>query len=410
MSCGDVSVVVVSHDRPRDLRLCLLALRQLYYPSFEIIVVADQASANGLEEQPGVSVIPFDEANISKARNIGAANAAGDIIAFIDDDAVPEPTWLDHLIAPFAEQEVAITGGYVIGRNGFSLQWGALSVDEAGWSHPVDVTGNDTLVLAMDRDGRAIRTQGTNMAIRRSVLASLGGFDPTFAFYHDESDLNVRVARAGHLTAIVPRARVYHKSSASARRRADRAPRTLFDVGASSAVFHRKYLGPRDWASAREDLLNSERLRLDQMLVEGRLEPKSFETLLRGLHEGYNEGLERVSGDAQPIDPPARPFVGVGGHYPDHKVLVSRFWNRRQMRRKAAQMVRDGHVVTLLIMEPSTRFHKLTFSDQGFWEQSGGIFGKAERSDPFVRVMSLAARAAAELQRISFFRNPIAPT
>jgi len=60
------------------------------------------------------------------------------------------------------------------------------------------------------------------MAVRRSVLADLGGFDPRFRFYLDETDLNLRLAARGLYTALVPLAQVHHGFHASARRRKDR--------------------------------------------------------------------------------------------------------------------------------------------------------------------------------------------
>ncbi|MCB2152739.1 MAG: glycosyltransferase, partial [Rhodobacteraceae bacterium] len=59
------------------------------------------------------------------ARNLGLAAAAGEIVAFIDDDAVPEPRWLARLTAPFADPGIAAAGGFVVGRNGISFQWRA---------------------------------------------------------------------------------------------------------------------------------------------------------------------------------------------------------------------------------------------------------------------------------------------
>jgi len=99
-----VSVVIVSHGRPASLGICLTGVGQIDYPNFEIVIVADQSridavNAHALGDQ--VKLVLFDEMNISAARNAGVAAAAGEIIAFIDDDAIPEPTWLTHLIAPF---------------------------------------------------------------------------------------------------------------------------------------------------------------------------------------------------------------------------------------------------------------------------------------------------------------------
>ena len=153
-----VSVVVVSHARPDDLRLCLLGLDQLYYPNFEIVVVADKKSAVVVQEFDGITLVPFEDNNISTARNLGASSACGQIVAYIDDDAVPEPTWLDHLVAVFGSPDVAAAGGYIIGRNGISLQWSAQSVDEFGWSHDVESIGDAPRLLKADDKGNAIRT------------------------------------------------------------------------------------------------------------------------------------------------------------------------------------------------------------------------------------------------------------
>ena len=119
-SCGLCSVVVVSRGRVADLPLCLIGLSQLDYPSFEIVLVADPegiAAVQVLDFVDQVKQVTFDEPNISAARNLGIAQAAGDIVAFIDDDAVAEPTWLTHLMKGFEQPEVACAGGFVIGRS-----------------------------------------------------------------------------------------------------------------------------------------------------------------------------------------------------------------------------------------------------------------------------------------------------
>ena len=102
MPCS-VSVVVVSRDRPDALYLCVLCLSQVQYNAFEIVVVADAKGLAALDDFKGkIKAVQFDDANISMARNIGIVHSAGEIVAFIDDDAVPEPTWLTYLTAPFS--------------------------------------------------------------------------------------------------------------------------------------------------------------------------------------------------------------------------------------------------------------------------------------------------------------------
>ena len=135
MSTPTVSVIVVSRGRAADLPLCLLGISQLDYPNFEVVLVADSDGLSAVRELlffDDLKVIEFNEANISAARNLGIAEAAGELVAFIDDDAVPEPTWLNYLTAGFRDPDVAAAGGFVIGRNGISFQWKARSVDVFG--------------------------------------------------------------------------------------------------------------------------------------------------------------------------------------------------------------------------------------------------------------------------------------
>lgn len=113
MSDLTASVIIVSRGRPDALRRCLLGVAQLQYRAFEVVVVACPLGI-AVTEQAGflseIKCVEFDEANISAARNLGLQHAAGDIVAFIDDDAVPEPLWLHHLVAPAARADVAAMG------------------------------------------------------------------------------------------------------------------------------------------------------------------------------------------------------------------------------------------------------------------------------------------------------------
>ena len=79
----------------------MLGLSQVQYDDFEIVIVADAKGLVALNCLKGkVKTVQFDDANISMVRNIGIIYSAGELVAFIDD-AVPEPTLLTYLIAPF---------------------------------------------------------------------------------------------------------------------------------------------------------------------------------------------------------------------------------------------------------------------------------------------------------------------
>ncbi|MEL6621129.1 MAG: glycosyltransferase [Pseudomonadota bacterium] len=398
-----VSVVVVSRDRPEALKRCVLGLSQLRYPRFEVVIVADPAglmAVRGMACAEHLKLVEFDRPNISEARNAGISEAAGDIVAFVDDDAVPEPSWLQYLVAPFAKDHVAAAGGFVRGRNGISYQWRARSVDRQGRAVPLEVNPQRVTILA-PRGQRATKTEGTNMAVRRDVLVDLEGFDPGFSFFLDETDLNLRLMQAGLSTAIVPQAEVHHGFAASLRRRHDRVPRDLFDIGSSWAVFQRKYIRESARADHWRTLRQTERARALGHMVAGRLQPRDVRHLLRRLDQGYTQGMSRKRGGGQVSRRSAsafKPFPVSGGQ---SIVLSGRIHQRAALRSEAVEQVRAGHIVTLILLSPTALYHRVRFAPHGYWEQTGGMFGRSERDAPLFRLQSFSMRVERESRRVA---------
>ncbi|MBC7180981.1 MAG: glycosyltransferase family 2 protein, partial [Roseovarius sp.] len=136
------SVIVVSRHRPGALLRCLTALAQSDHPCFEVIVVADPGGLAAVAQsvfRDTVKTAACDVANIPLARNTGLGLAAAPVVAFIDDDAVAESTWLSRLTAPFANPRVSAAGGFVRGRNGISHQWKAREIDRDALETPLTV-------------------------------------------------------------------------------------------------------------------------------------------------------------------------------------------------------------------------------------------------------------------------------
>ncbi|KAA0912277.1 glycosyltransferase [Aquicoccus porphyridii] len=406
MTPPPVSVVIVSRDRPESLIWCLTGVAGLRYPAFEVVVVADPQGVDAVRASRfdgRAKLIPFDRANISAARNLGIAQAAGEIVAFIDDDAVPEPTWLSFLTAPFANPDVAAAGGFVRGRNGISFQWKARMVDACGRAEPQRVDEAQPTVLHPG-PGQAVKTEGTNMALRRQGLARIGGFDPNFRFYLDETDLNMRLARAGMATAIAPMAQVHHAYAASLRRSADRAVRDLHEIGASWAVFLRKHCPEEQRARRWQEVQNDERARLEDQQARGLIDEADVPRIFASLSGGFAEGQQRAIAPLPGIGAPQAEFLTAPGAKGPSVVLSGRSWQAGRLRREARERVARGETVSLFLFSPSTRFHRVRLSPEGVWEQVGGLFGRSERSEPLFRLAGFRARVNREARRVAALR------
>lgn len=390
MTWPQVSVVIVSRDRPEALSLCLRGLSQLDYPSFEVVVVANAGSVSGIGDfADQIKLVGFEDANISAARNLGIAHAAGGIVAFIDDDAVPVPGWLKHLISPMIETDIAACGGFVIGRNGFSFQWKARHILPDGQAVLLDVPGDAPVVP----ENVVAKTEGTNMAVRRDVLSE-NPFDEAFAFYMDETDLNMRLANAGFKTAIVPLAQVHHGYAASARRTPQRVPRDLTQIAASVAVFQRKH-GTPDPKPERA----RQRARLLRHMVAGDMMPGDVWRLMRGWDKGWAAGMKRALGQVTAHHFAGTAFKPFASGFSGHTLLTGRFWQRGQRMAQASDRIKAGERVTLFLFALTPKRHRLTFAQPGIWLQRGGQFGASDRDDPVFSVWRGKRRAAHEVAR-----------
>ncbi|ETX28511.1 glycosyltransferase family 2 protein [Roseivivax isoporae] len=407
MEPPSVSVIVVSRGRPALLSRCITGLSQLDWPRLELVVVACPDGCAVVSARPdaaAIKLVPFDVPNISAARNHGIAAAAGEIVAFIDDDSVPEPSWLRHLLAVFADPEVAAAGGHVIGRNGITLQWGSRAVDSGGVATPLAIHADKPTVLT-GRPGRAIKTEGTNMALRREALAAAGGFDPAFRFYLDETDLDMRLAAEGAAVAIVPRAQVHHGYAESARRAGNRTPRDLFEIGASTMVFLRKHCPPELHARHLERLRADQRARLLRALRDGPLDPLDVRRILHGLERGIADGAARPTGETTPLPRAAEGFRAFAARPGATHHVFTGPWRRRAALRRAAQdAVAAGDLATVLLLSPTALYHRMRFRPEGFWEQAGGIFGRSDRGDPLFTLHTRRSRAHAEVARLATVR------
>ncbi|GAA4974067.1 glycosyltransferase family 2 protein [Kineococcus glutinatus] len=171
-SCG-VLMCVYTEERWTVMSEALDALTQQTRSPDEVVVVVDHNAALAARlrsERPSLRVIANEGARgLSGARNSGTAAMTSDVIAFLDDDAVPRPDWLERLAEPFEEAAVVAVGGWAIPR------WPTSGVpavlpDELLWIVGCSYRG-------LPRDRREIRNViGCSMAFRRQAVLDAGGF------------------------------------------------------------------------------------------------------------------------------------------------------------------------------------------------------------------------------------------
>jgi GT2 family glycosyltransferase len=196
-----ISVAVCSYNGAGTIRDTLEALQQLEYPDYEVIVVND-GSSNGVaeiaKEYDVRLIIHATNQGLSSARNTALEAATGDIVAYIDDDAYPDPHWLTYLAATFLKGDYAGVGGPNLPPPGDGLIADCVANAPGGPIH----------VLLSDQEAEHI--PGCNMAYWKSHLQAVGGFDPRFRAAGDDVDICWRLQERGLKIGFSPAAVVWH--------------------------------------------------------------------------------------------------------------------------------------------------------------------------------------------------------
>jgi GT2 family glycosyltransferase len=199
-----LSIVISSQDRARELARCLQSLAPELSEIHEIIVVDDGSADDTavVAAVAGCTVVRLGtRSGICVARNAGAARAAGELLAFIDDDTVVDPGWAAGLRRAFA-QGPALVGGEIRVPPPRSL---------AEW-YRRNPTHHDMTA----KSGFLPFVCGANFAIRAEVFHSLGGFDEVLPASED-MDLSFRAQLAGHQVSFAPEAGLTHWCRSSVR-------------------------------------------------------------------------------------------------------------------------------------------------------------------------------------------------
>lgn len=208
------SVIVCTHNGGERIVACLQALSRLVYPNYEVLVVDDGSTDNTAElvrEFDDVRLIESGRCGLSAARNKGAGEARGDLIAYTDDDCEPDIHWLHWLAYAFEHKGWDACGGPNLPPRPMISDDGRASViDEVVVA---SAPGAPSHVLIGDEEAEHL--PGCNLAVRKKVLEAIGGFRESYWIAGDDVDLCWRLEDAGYRMGFHAAAFVWHRRRAS---------------------------------------------------------------------------------------------------------------------------------------------------------------------------------------------------
>jgi len=195
-----ISVLICSRNGGATIRDTMEGLLKVDYPNFEVIVVNDGSTDNlpDIVKEYPFRLISTPNRGLSNARNTAMMEAKGEIVAYLDDDAYPDPQWLKYLAYAYSTSGHAGIGGP------------NLAPDDDG---PIatcvaNAPGGPVHVLMTDEIAEHI--PGCNMSFRRDVLMEIGGFDPIYRTAGDDVDICWRIQHTGRTIGFHPAAFVWH--------------------------------------------------------------------------------------------------------------------------------------------------------------------------------------------------------
>ncbi len=210
---GTVVVCAWTEERWHQLLRAVSSAHDQVPPPLEVVVVVDhneQLLARAKATFSRSVVVPnAHERGLAGARNTGVERASGEIVLFLDDDAVAEPGWLTRHLSHYDGVHVVGVGGHV--EPNWLETRPAWFPDEFGWVLGCAWRGQPASV-------QPVRNPvGANMSFRRAAIVSAGGFRAGLGRVGaggqgaEETELSIRIARlsGGHVLHD-PRARVRH--------------------------------------------------------------------------------------------------------------------------------------------------------------------------------------------------------
>ena len=250
-----VTVAICTRERTDDLAKCLSSIEKLRDQPLEILVIDNAPKTQRTRDLvrelfPNIHYVCERKPGLDWARNRALSEARGEIVAFIDDDAVADPEWLRGLLINFEDPLVACVTGLTLP---LELETPAQEWFEV---HCPFGKGFRRKLFKGDTHNPLLTGQigaGVNMALRREKILEFGGFDPaldagTPTHSGGDHELFSRIIASGYSIVYEPQALSWHRH----RRTWEELRKALYGYGVGVyALLTRTICVEREWAALK---------------------------------------------------------------------------------------------------------------------------------------------------------------
>jgi len=168
-----ISIIIAVKTWQKNLKECVDKCLALDYPGFEVLIIPD----NPIDvTYPNVRIIPSGNVSPAEKRDLASQYARGEVLAFIDDDVYPHPSWLKAAVGNFKDPQVAAVGGPALTPLEDNLKRRA-----SGKVYESFLTsGPFTYRYKKGRKRYIEDYPSCNLLVRKEIFDKLGGFDTKY--------------------------------------------------------------------------------------------------------------------------------------------------------------------------------------------------------------------------------------
>jgi GT2 family glycosyltransferase len=217
-----VSIIILNYNGLKFIDCCLTSVLGSNYSDFEVIFV-DNASSDGsiayfkekFGSHPNFKLVINDKNyGFALGNNIGARQAIGKYLVFLNIDTIVDPSWLTELVSIMDSYPLVgaaqcklllMDNPKFIDSAGHDMDWFGIAYVRG---HKAEDHGQ------YDKITEIFGATGAALIMRKDIFKNLGGFDKDFFMLFEEDDLCWRTWIAGYKVLFIPKAKVFHKSGA----------------------------------------------------------------------------------------------------------------------------------------------------------------------------------------------------